>query len=115
MKFLSVGRKIILVVVIVLLMERGAKAVDESQIFLIGGTATDFISTVTTKGREANPLMGQNWKAQAGMMAGSTALTLMLNGTLKDMGHPKAAKILNYIVGGIHFGAAGWNFRLGLK
>jgi hypothetical protein len=90
-----------------------AYAVDKSQLFLVAGT--DFASTVSTNSREMNPVMGQGWKGQAVAMTGSTALVLVLGKTLKDMGHPKAARVMNYIMGSVHFGAAGLNFRLGLK
>lgn len=105
-----------IMLLISLLAAPSAHAIDKSQIYLITGTvADDFASTVSTKGREANPAMPDNWKGQAAMMAGSTALMLTMGKMFRDLGHPKAAKVLNYIVGSVHFGAAGLNFRLGLK
>lgn len=70
---------------------------------LIAGNAADLASTVyaleSGKGREGNPLLGQNPYVIAGAKIGATlTLGYLMKALAKE--HPKAAKAVGYLVGG---------------
>jgi hypothetical protein len=70
---------------------------------LIAGNAADLASTVyaleSGKGKEANPVLGQNPYVIAGAKVGATlTMAFLLKSLAKD--HPKIAKALGYSVGG---------------
>jgi hypothetical protein len=75
-----------------------------------GGVAADYVSTEQALRRgfvERNPLLqGATRKAVYwGVAGGVYALTLWL-----EKKHPRAARVMRYIGGGIHFGAAAYNW-----
>jgi hypothetical protein len=95
-----------------------ARLFDFSTWYMIGGFAADYFSSQwldKNKFREGNPVMDLGPYGQAGLLAGSCAMAIAAKKTLIESGHPKAARIMSYAVGSIHYGAAGWNIQLRLR
>lgn len=92
------------------------RLVDRSMIYMFAGTAADFGTTrwalADPRFREGNPMLGNSVGSQVAIMGGLTGINVLLAKSLKDSGHPKAAKVLCYISGSIHFGAAAYNVQL---
>jgi preprotein translocase subunit SecG len=87
-----------------------------SQVVLIGGTVADWISSAPSEHTvEANPLMPGNRAAQAGVMAATSGMMFFITHTAHKKGYRKAAIMGNLMLGGIHMGAAGWNFSLEMR
>jgi hypothetical protein len=63
--------------------------------------------------REVNPLLGQNPAAIFGLKAAITVPQILLEKYLANHGHPKAAKILGYTLGGLGAGLAAHNIAVG--
>lgn len=75
------------------------------------GVTLDFISSSPTPGyEEVQPWMQSGRGAQAVLIGTSFGIIFGTSWAVKSVGHPKAATIMNYIGGGIHGGAAVWNF-----
>lgn len=94
------------------------KTLDASAYYLIGSTAADYLSSQwldRTKHREGNTYLGDNPAMQAALMTGTTVLSLYTAKMLRETGHPRAAKITNYIIGSLHLGAATWNIQLRIR
>jgi hypothetical protein len=107
----SMMKPFILCIVFLILLTTPCLALDNSQWLLIGGTASDYFSVQGWHGgRELNPAM-PNRTSQAVVMSVTSGIAFATSYALKKHGHPKAARVLNYIVGGAHFGAAVWNVK----
>lgn len=92
-----------------------ASAEIPSHLALWGGATADLVSTrmaIHRGAHEANPLVGQGWKKQAGVVYSMTAITEAVSIAAERDGHPKLAKWTRHITGGIHFGAMGWNLHV---
>jgi len=81
-----------------------------SQAVLVGGTFADWQSSAGL--REVGPMATNSRGGQAAMMAATSGLTYLISHhLLYKTGHRKAAKIMNAVVGGMHFSAAAWNWK----
>jgi hypothetical protein len=108
----STVKSIVKIAALIGLLAIVCPAADKSMIFLVAGSTADFVSPLGASNlREVNSSMGQTWQSQAAVIGATTAFTIVGGHILKKFGHPKAARVLNYIVGGAHFGAAVWNVK----
>ena len=83
-----------------------------SRVALYSGAVFDITTTVAIRNvPEANPVIGQQPVRQIAMVGGLTVISDSLSRELKKDGHPKAATIINFITGSVHFGAGIWNIK----
>jgi hypothetical protein len=90
---------------------------EASRIVLYSGLAFDLGTTEQNMRNgfiEGNPILGQNVYRRFAIATGATVGTDFLTKWLyKD--HPRAAKIINFTVGGLHYGAGVYNVRLRIR
>lgn len=84
----------------------------QDRIVLYAGTIADLASTeyaISRGYREANPILGQNRLRRIGTATAVTVATDLLFHKFVAPRHPKIARVFNFSVGFVHFGATGWN------
>jgi hypothetical protein len=60
---------------------------------------------------ESNPILGQSRARQGAIVIGSAVAVDFLTQRLHKAGHKKMAKVINFLIGGEHAVAAGYNLR----
>lgn len=91
---------------------------DASAYFMFGGFVADYFSSQwldPERFREGNIFMNFKWYGQAAFMGGHALLALMTKKMLMETGRPRAARIMMYISGALHYGCAAWNLQLRLR
>lgn len=89
------------------------KAYDASRVALYSGAAFDLTTTVAIKGHEADPVATQAPVAQVAIIGGLVVISDSLTRDLKKRGHTKAATVINFVSGSVHFAAGTWNIKNG--
>ena len=83
-----------------------------SRVTLYSSTALDIATTekvMRRGGVELNPIAGQNPYRRNAFVIGGTIFTDVATRLLRKSGHRKLATGLNFVISGLHFGAASYN------